>query len=387
MAASSLLRALLLLFSLSFALAIDYYKVLGLTKTADEKDIKARYRKLSRKYHPDKNPDDKEAEKKFIEVSQAYEILSDPEQRQIYDKYGEEGLKQHSQGGGHHGFHDPFDVFSRFFGGGGFGGGGHPQRRTGPSVVADIEVDLKDMYAGKSLDFEISRKTICHQCDGSGARKPTDIKTCPHCDGKGVRLIRHQLGPGIFQSMQMQCDKCGGRGRTISHLCPVCRGHRLVQTSNKLTLNVDRGLPEGSEVVFEGEADENPDWDAGDVVVRVRSKKMDGGFMRKETGLYWREALSLDEALLGFSRNITHLDGHEILLRRTEVTQPGFVQIVHGEGMPVHHTMEAHASASHGDLFVEYSIVLPQKVEGKFKTRLEEAFGRVAHGGGERTDL
>lgn len=130
---------------------------------------------------------------------------------------------------------------------------------------------------------------------GSGARSDKDIVECPVCEGRGIRLVRHQLAPGIFQQVQMHCDRCQGRGRTIKHLCSTCRGHRIVDTQSDLVLHVDRGLPEGSEIVFEGEADEAPDVVPGDVVVRVRSKRELGGFMRKESNLYWKEVISVKE--------------------------------------------------------------------------------------------
>lgn len=145
------------------------------------------------------------------------------------------------------------------------------------------------------VQFSINKKAVCEECDGSGARHEKDIVDCPVCEGRGVRLVRHQLGPGIYQQMQMHCDKCGGRGRTIKHVCPVCKGHKVVESTSELNLHIDRGMPEGAEVLFEGEADESPDWAAGDVIVRVRSKRKQGGFVRKESNLYWKEPISVAE--------------------------------------------------------------------------------------------
>lgn len=180
------------------------------------------------------------------------------------------------------------------------------------------------------VQITIPRKQICEECDGTGARSPKDIHVCSSCDGRGVRLVRHQLGPGMFQQVQMQCQQCGGHGKTIKKLCPVCHGHRIVQSNAELNLVVDRGLPEGAEVVFQGEADESPDFAAGDVVVRVRTRKAKGGFVRKEANLYWKETISVQEALLGFERTVRGLDGHEIVLKREGVTQPGEQPAWHG---------------------------------------------------------
>ncbi|GAA5996166.1 uncharacterized protein JCM10292_007434 [Rhodotorula paludigena] len=359
-----LARIVVLLACLSVALAgTDFYRVLGVSRSATEKELKKSYRKLSKQYHPDKN-DSEEGRAKFLEVSRAYEVLSDAEKRKTYDRFGEEGLKQQEGGGGAGG--DPFNIFRNAFG---FGGGGAQQQRRGQNMLAEIEVDLKAMYEGDSMKFTINRRAICEQCDGSGARSEKDIVTCPVCDGRGVRLVRHQLGPGIFQQAQMHCDRCGGRGKSIKHVCSACRGHRIVEQQSELNLHVDRGMPEGAEIVFEGEADESPDWVAGDVIMRVRSKKERGGFVRKESNLYWKEPISVSEALLGFKHRVRGLDGHDIVLSRTGVTQPGFVDVIHGEGMPIYHL------SGHGDLYVEYQVVLPPALTTKQQDALEQAFG------------
>ncbi|GAA5848552.1 hypothetical protein JCM8547_004549 [Rhodosporidiobolus lusitaniae] len=339
----------------------DYFKVLGVSRSAADKELKKAYRKLSKQYHPDKNDSD-EAKAKFLEVSRAYEVLSDPEKRKTYERFGEEGLKRSEGNGGHGG--DPFDIFR-----GAFGFNGQQGQRRGQNMLAEIEVDLKAMYEGDSMKFSIGRKAICEQCDGTGARSEKDIVQCPVCDGRGVRLVRHQLGPGMFQQVQMHCDRCGGRGRAIKHVCSSCKGHRIVETTSELNLHVDRGMPEGAEVVFEGEADESPDWVAGDIIVRVRSKREKGGFVRKESNLYWKEPISVAEALLGFKHSVKGLDGHDITLSRTGVTQPGFVDVIHGEGMPIYHL------SGHGDLFVEYQVVLPPTLESAQTAALEKAFG------------
>jgi hypothetical protein len=181
--------------------------------------------------------------------------------------------------------------------------------------------------------FNVQVRRICHHCDGSGAHSPKDIVECPHCQGQGIVLVRQQIAPGMFTQMQQHCPHCQGRGRTIKRSCPVCAGQRLIQTTNTLSLSIDRGLPEDSEIVFEGEADEAPDYEPGDVVVRVKSKADEGGFTRKGPHLYYKQAIGVDEALLGFERKVKGLDGHWLALKREGTTQPGFTQIVKEEGM------------------------------------------------------
>merc|ERR1711991_138336 len=184
---------LLLLLVLAVEAGTDYYEVLGVSRQATKKEIKRAYRKLSLKYHPDKNKGDKEAEKKFQELGQAYEVLSDEKQRQTYDQYGEEGLKKGGGGG-----RSPFDVFSSF-GGFGFGqsggkrGGG--ERKTGPSITMDLDVSLEDLYNGKDFEAQINKQVICGQCGGSGAENPDDVQQCPVCGGSGVKIVTKRLGP------------------------------------------------------------------------------------------------------------------------------------------------------------------------------------------------
>lgn len=135
--------------------------------------------------------------------------------------------------------------------------------------------------------------------------------------------------------MQVQCDECGGQGTQIRRPCSRCQKNKIVSSRIKLSLHLPRGAPDGFEVVFDGDADESPDWEAGDVVVRVRARKTEGqgGWSRKEAGLIWRETLSVEEALLGFNRTIRHFDGHEVDLSRRGVTQPGYVQVLEHEGV------------------------------------------------------
>ncbi|KAI0896534.1 DnaJ-domain-containing protein [Annulohypoxylon nitens] len=365
------LGLLFILAQLAFC-AEDFYKILGVNRDATEKQIKSAYKQLSKKYHPDKNPGDPTAKDKFVEVSEAYEALSDPESRKIYDQYGHEGLKQRSQGGGHH--HDPFDLFSRFFGGGGHYQRGQPR---GHDIEVKVGISLRDFYNGRDTEFQWEKQQICEECDGTGS-SDGEVDTCGHCAGRGVRIIKHQLAPGMFQQIQTTCDACGGRGKTIKHKCPVCGGNRVVRKQTTVSLKVERGVARDAKIVYENEADASPDWVAGDLVVTLVEKEpdfaenpdqVDGTFFRRKgDDLFWREVLSLREAWMGdWTRNLTHLDGHVVRLsrKRGEVVQPGHVETVEGEGMPIWH--EDGDSVYHqyqfGKLYVEYVVILPDQME------------------------
>ncbi|RPB29612.1 DnaJ-domain-containing protein [Terfezia boudieri ATCC MYA-4762] len=356
----------LLWFLLPLVFAQDYYKILGVSKSATDRELKTAYRKLSKKWHPDKNPNSEEAHQKFVELAEAYEALSDADSRRIYDQYGGEGLKQHQQrGGANWQHHDPFDMFSRFF-----GGGGHFQQgqRRGPNMEVRISVPLRDFYTGKHLEFQVEKQTICEECEGSGS-SDGQTHSCERCGGRGVRIVKHMLAPGIFQQVQSVCDVCGGKGQTIAHPCSVCQGQKVIRGHATHTVIIEKGAPRGARVTFENEADEHPEYVAGDLIVTLDEKTpdidshgddedpTDGIFFRRRgDDLFWKEVLSLREALLGgWVRNITHLDGHVVRLGRdkSKMVQPGHVDVIEGEGMPIH---EGHG---YGNLIVEYTVILP----------------------------
>lgn len=375
----SKLLPLAILFTLALAASEDLYKILGLDRSCSERDLKRAYKSLSKKYHPDKATGD---EKKFVEVADAYEALSDPTTRKIYDQYGHDGLANHKRGGqgGGHG-HDPFDLFSRFFGGSGhFGGGGGSGVRRGPDMDVRLNVPLRDFYNGRDMEFTLEKQQICDECDGTGS-EDGKVETCSKCRGQGMIVQKHMLAPGIFQQVQMHCDQCGGQGKTIKHRCKVCSGNKVVRKPVTLTASVEKGIPKGHKLVFENEADEHPDHVAGNLNVYVMEleptldeqdqARNDGTFFRrKDQDLYWKEVLSLREAWMGeWTRNVTHLDGHVVQLsrKRGEVVQPNQVDTLGGEGMPTwqdgHVHEHDHDAEEFGRLFVEYVVVLPDHME------------------------
>lgn len=317
------------------------------------------------------------AHAKFVVIAEAYEALVDPETRRIYDQYGHDGLKQHQQGGGRPGgHHDPFDLFSRFFGGSGHFGHGGGERR-GQNLEVRITIPLRDFYNGAETEFTIEKQAVCSACEGSGSADG-QVETCNVCGGRGMRIQKHQLAPGIFQQVQSVCDACGGKGKTVKHPCPVCSGARVVREPETHQLHVERGMPRGVRITYENEADESPDWVAGDLIVQLQEGepkleseeglRLDGNFFRRRgKDLFWREVLSLREAWMGdWERNLTHLDGHVVRLgrQRGEVVQPGLVEIVKGEGMPVWHREREDGDVDEfGALHVEYVVILPDQME------------------------
>lgn len=350
--------------------------MLGVSKGASDKDLRKAYRSLSKKYHPDKNPDNEEAQAKFVEVSDAYDILSNEESRKIYDTRGHAGIEQwrKNQNGPGRGGGNPFDIFSRFFGGGGgpFGGS-----NKGPNLEVRLAVPLREFYTGVTRDFTMDKEVICDQCHGSGS-DDGKMDTCGQCGGAGQVVQKLNLAPGIFQQVAQPCGACRGRGQVIKRPCRTCGGHKVVRQVEQQTLHVERGMPRGNRIIYENEANESPDQEPGDMILTLMEQeplvvqsdgaKDDGTFFRRRNeDLYWREVLSLREAWMGdWTRNITHLDGHVVKLsrKRGEVVQPGTVEPVKGEGMPIWKSDEqGEHELKFGYLLVEYVVVLPDQME------------------------
>ncbi|KAJ1734470.1 DnaJ- protein scj1 [Coemansia sp. Benny D160-2] len=378
-------KAILLILAVALCVAVlfaeavradgkDYYKILGVSREASTQEIKRQYKTLSRKHHPDKNPGDEKAHERFIELAEAYEVLSDDEKREIYNRYGEEGLKNQGGAGGGAGFHDPFDIFAQFFGGHvRFDRrGGARAKPRGPDVHINVPVTLLELYGGTEIEVDISKQMICPHCDGSGAASPDDIETCSTCSGSGVRIVKQILGPGIVQQMQTTCDACGGKGKKVARPCPRCKGSRVHADADNLSIRVEPGMRDGEEITFEGEGDQHPDHEPGSVVVRLVQQRH-AIYERHGDNLHAEVTVTLLDALVGFNRTIRHVDGKsDIDLRRQGVTPPGFVQTLPGKGMPRRGQTGRERA---GDVRVTYWIQFPLSVSESEKVALASLFG------------
>ncbi|KAH6772995.1 DNAJ-like protein 2 [Perilla frutescens var. hirtella] len=342
-----------------------YYEVLGVPKTASPDDLKKAYKKAAIKNHPDKGGDPE----KFKELAHAYEVLSDPEKREIYDQYGEDALKEGMGGGG--GMHDPFDIFSSFFGGSPFGGGssrGRRQRR-GEDVVHPLKVTLEDLYLGTTKKLSLSRNVICSKCSGKGSKSGASMK-CSGCQGSGMKVTIRQLGPGMIQQMQHACNECKGTGETINDKdrCSQCKGEKVVQEKKVLEVHVEKGMQNGQRVTFPGEADEAPDTVTGDIVF-VLQQKEHPKFKRKGDDLFTEHSLSLTEALCGFQFILSHLDGRQLLIKSQpgEVVKPNSYKAINDEGMPMYQR-----PFMKGKLYIHFNVDFPESLGADQVASLEK---------------
>lgn len=262
------------------------------------------------------------------------------------------------KGGGGGGPMSPFDMF--------FGGGGHGRRR-GPDAAVEMEVSLEELYSGGSRSARINRNVICPKCRGTGA-KDGETQKCRACGGRGVRMVQQQMAPGFVVQMQESCPECGGRGNTAKTPCPHCNGRKVVMEEKTLTATIERGMASDAEIRFERESEQQPGITPGDVIFKLKAAQH-GRFKREGNNLHREEKLSLKEALLGFRRPLRHLDGHEVVLEHTGVTQPFEVRKVAGEGMPLPDT-----PSLFGDLHVKYIVDLPKTLSQAQREAIAAAF-------------
>lgn len=356
----------------------DYYNTLGIQKNATADEIKKAYRKLALKYHPDKNPDDNEAEKKFKEISEAYEVLSDDQKRRMYDQYGKSAFSGGMPGGGAGGFSSMEEALRTFMGafggqsgghgGGGdffesmFGGGGGasvdaPQKGT--SKRATIHITFEEAIKGVDKEINITNYANCKTCDGTGAKSPSDIKTCTTCGGHGQ--VHQSRG---FFSMTTTCPDCHGAGRIITAPCPDCHGAGRNKVKEQVKVPIPAGIDSGMRLKMSGHGDAGMNGGPnGDLFVYIEVERHEF-FVREGDDIILDLPISFTEAALGTKKEIpTPLDG-SYLLTIPEGSQPGKVLRVKGKGVP-----NVHGQGS-GDLLIQLYIETPVSLNQEQKDLL-----------------
>lgn len=330
-----------------------YYDILEVSPHAGENDLKKAYRKLALKYHPDKNP---AAGDKFKEISQAYEVLSDPQKRDIYDRYGEEGLLADGSGG--MSSMNAEDIFSQFFGTGMFGSGasrGPTGPKKGKDLVHPLKVSLEDLYKGKVSKLALQKLIMCPKCDGRGGREGA-VKQCMTCNGTGHKTVTRQMGP-MIQRFQTICPECNGEGEQIREKdkCKECKGKKTVNERKLLSVHIDKGMKEGQKIVFNGEGDQGPNIIPGDVIF-VLEQKEHHSFKRRDDDLYTVQRIDLLTALAGGKVFIQHLDDRflDISILPGQTIKPGEIKVVEGQGMP------SYRHHDYGNLYIRFEIEFPK---------------------------
>ncbi|MGL4919035.1 MAG: molecular chaperone DnaJ, partial [Plesiomonas shigelloides] len=274
----------------------DYYEILGISREADEREIKKAYKRLAMKYHPDRNQGDKESEDRFKEIKEAYEILTDAQKKAAYDQYGHAAFEQGGMGGagGFGGGADFSDIFGDVFGDI-FGGGRRSQRASrGADLRYTMELTLEEAVRGVTKEIKVPTMVACDVCDGSGAKAGTKATTCPTCHGAG----QVQMRQGFF-AVQQTCPTCHGRGQIIQDPCNKCHGEGRVQKTKTLSVKIPAGVDTGDRIRLSGEGEAGEfGAPAGDLYVQVHVKDHPI-FKREDNNLYCEVPISFTMAALG----------------------------------------------------------------------------------------
>lgn len=345
---------------------MDYYKILGVSRTASADEIKTAYRKLAHKYHPDKNPGDTVAEERFKEASEAYEVLSDPKKRKQYDRFGRVGA---GFGGGARpgagaapGFGDVFgDIFGDFFSG--TRRGSRTTRERGRDRTYTLKVSFDMAASGGEKVIDVKRGKKCDTCTGTGAKPGTSPQLCQACGGSGEIRVQQ----GLF-SVSKRCGYCNGRGRIINHPCMTCGGEGRIEILTQLKVKIPAGADDGTTLRYAGEGEPGVNGGPpGDlrVVLEVLPHPV---FKRDGADVHLELPITFVQAALGATVDVPTVDG-KVRMKIPPGTQAGTVLRLRGKGV-------ARLSGSgRGDQHVILKVEVPRglsRSEQKLVEQLEE---------------
>lgn len=344
----------------------DFYEVLGVSRDADEKTLKSAYRKLAMKYHPDRNPDNDKAEAQFKEVSEAYDALKDPDKRAAYDRFGHAAFEGGMGGpGGGPGFGNDFastmsDIFDEFFGGAG-GRGRRGGSDRGSDLRYNLEIDLEDAFAGKTVEIDVPTSASCQPCSGTGAKPGTSPTVCPTCGGSG--RIRATQG---FFTVERTCVSCQGRGEVITDPCAECGGTGRVVQERTLSVNIPAGIEDGTRIRLAGEGEAGVrGGPSGDLYIFV-TLRPHAFFQRDGADLFCRVPVSMTTAALGGQFDVPTVDGGKTRVKVPDGTQTSKQFRLRGKGMPVLRSTKL------GDMYIQVVVETPRNLSKRQRELLEE---------------
>jgi molecular chaperone DnaJ len=342
----------------------DFYETLGVQKGADEKELKASYRKLAMQFHPDRNPGDAACEAKFKEINEAYDTLKDAQKRAAYDRFGHAAFENGGMGGGGFGQQGGFaDIFEDIFGDmmGGRRQRSSGGRERGADLRYNMEISLEEAFTGKTAQIRVPSSIQCTECSGSGAKPGTQPVTCTTCQGTG----RVRASQGFF-SIERTCPTCQGRGQMIKDPCPKCAGQGRVTEERALSVNIPAGIEDGTRIRLANEGEAGARGGPGGDLYIFLSVKPHEFFQRDGADLYCKVPISMTTAALGGTFEVATLDGTQTRVKVTEGSQNGKQFRLKGKGMPVLRQPNV------GDLYIQVAVETPQNLTKKQRELLEE---------------
>jgi len=353
----------------------DYYKTLGVDKKASPEEIKKAYRKLARRWHPDRNAGDAKAEERFKEISQAYDVLGDPEKRKQYDSGSGPFATGAGPGGGFGGFGNfdfdassMGDILSNLFGGAGPAGGARrartkPRVERGQDIEAEVSISFDQAIQGAQVPLAVHMHATCTTCRGTGAKPGTTPSVCPRCEGRGIET----QGQGMF-SISQPCSRCGGSGTVIEDPCPTCHGSGAVRTLKRLRVNIPAGVREGSRIRLAGKGEAGRNGGPPGDLYLITHVSPSSLFVRKGENLEVEVPLSIPEALRGAEVQVPTLNGTKTLRVRPGTTH-GTVQRLRGEGPP---KLGSGSPPQRGDIHYRFVIDVPKKLSKEQEKAVDE---------------
>jgi len=345
----------------------DYYEILGVDKSSDDKTLKSAFRKLAKEYHPDHNAGKPEAEAKFKEISEAYERLKNPESRAAYDRYGHAAFDGSGGRGNHSGgfdgnFSSAFsDIFNDFFGDFSNSTRSRETSNRGSDLRYNLEITLEEAYSGKSDTINVPMNTECSGCKGNGGENGEAPIVCPNCQGSG----KTRASQGFFM-IERSCTSCNGSGQIVVNPCKFCGGQGRVKKPKKLSINVPAGVEDGNRIRLSGQGEAGlRGGRTGDLYIFV-SIKPHKFFQRDGSDLYCNVPVSMATAALGGQIDIPTIDGSKLSVSIPEGSQNNKHLRLRGKGMPILR------QKNFGDLHLQISVETPVNLSKKQKQLLEE---------------
>ena len=352
----------------------NYYDILGVKKDASETEIKAAYRTLAKKYHPDLNKGDEVAAKKFKEVNEANEVLSDKTKRNNYDRFGSADASQFSGSGGggfsgfstegFGGFEDIFnDIFSSGFSND-FSGSKRESR--GEDIAIRINVEFEEAALGIERDVKINRVEPCKTCSGTGAKNGKDFVNCSSCGGVGKKQYTTHTLFGRMTNVA-DCDMCGGTGKAIKNKCMDCAGAGLNKKNVTLKVKVPAGINDNQVMTLRGEGNSSRSGRKGDLKILVRVSNHDM-LKRENFDLYIKVPIPFTLSLLGGEIIIPGIK-QRLKLKVPALTQTGTTFKLKNKGIK-------HLNRNtYGDLYVTVEIEVPNSITKEDKSNIEKLMG------------